>query len=261
MVRALNTAASGMNAQQVQIDVIANNLANVNTPGFKKARAEFQDMYYQQLRAATQAEAGGTSAPIGLEVGQGVRVMASQKIFSGGELLQTNGKLDLAIEGRGFFQVVTADGSMAYTRAGQFRVNEQGQMVNMDGYVLDPQITLPPDATEVQISREGVVQIKQSGDNDFTNAGELRLAVFQNPAGLQSEGRGLYSATMASGQPMIGVPGRDGVGGLAQGQLESSNVKVVEEMIDLISAQRAYEINSKVVQATDEMLRNASNLR
>ena len=260
MVRALNTAASGMSAQQVQIDVIANNLANVNTPGFKKSRAEFQDLYYQQLRAATRAEAGGTANPIGLEVGQGVRVMASQKIFTSGELLQTGGKLDMAIEGRGFFQVVTPDGNLAFTRAGQFRVNEQGQLVNVDGYMLDPQITLPLDSNEVQISREGLVQIKQAGDNDFTTAGEVRLAVFQNPAGLKSEGRGLYTATMASGQPLLSQTGRDGVGALVQGQLESSNVQVVEEMIDLIAAQRAYEINSKVVQATDEMLRNASNL-
>ena len=261
MVRALNTAATGMNAQQVQIDVIANNLANVNTPGFKKARAEFQDLYYQQLRAPTQAADGGTSRPIGLEIGQGVRIMASQKIFTDGDMMQTSGNLDLAIEGRGFFRVASPDGQFAYTRAGQFRVNEHGQIVNVDGYLLDPPISIPTDATAVEISREGEVMVKQGDSEDFSSAGEIQLAAFQNPAGLQSLGRGLFRANQASGQPLLGTPGRDGIGGLAQGQLESSNVKVVEEMIDLISAQRAYEINSKVVQATDQMLRDASNLR
>jgi flagellar basal-body rod protein FlgG len=261
MVRALNTAATGMNAQQVQIDVIANNLANVNTPGFKKARAEFQDLYYQQLRAPVEATDRATARPIGLEVGQGVRIMSTQKLFTDGDMMQTSGQLDLAIEGRGFFQVATPDGEMAYTRAGQFRVNELGSIVNVDGYTLDPGITLPADATGIEITREGQVKVKQAGAEDYTDVGEIHLTAFQNPAGLESLGRGLFRATAGSGDPLQGTPGRDGLGGLAQGQLESSNVKVVEEMIDLISAQRAYEINSKVVKATDEMLRDASNLR
>ena len=260
MVRALNTAATGMAAQQTQIDVIANNLANVNTPGFKKARAEFQDLYYQQLRNATPAD-GGTAAPIGLEVGQGVRVMASQKIFTPGEMMQTGGKLDVAIEGRGFFRLLNPDGTFAYTRAGQFRVNEQGQMVNVDGYPLDPGLLIPPDATDVEISREGVVRVKQPGSEDLNEIGRVQVTVFQNPAGLMSLGRGLYGVTMASGQPTEFQPSTNGAGAIAHGQLESSNVKVVEEMIDLIAAQRAYEINSKVVQATDQMLREASQMR
>ena len=260
MVRALNTAATGMNAQQTQIDIIANNLANVNTAGFKRGRGEFQDLYYQQIRSATEAGVG-TASPIGLEVGQGVRVMASQKIFTPGDMQETGGMLDVAIEGRGFLKVVTPDGSSAFTRAGQLRVNEQGQVVNMDGYLLDPQTQIPTDATEINITREGLVQYKRAGEEAFSAAGQINLTTFPNPAGLKSLGRGIFAATVASGAAFEGTPGQDGVGAIQQGSLESSNVKVVEEMIGLISAQRAYEINSKVVQATDQMLREASNIR
>jgi flagellar basal-body rod protein FlgG len=260
MVRALNTAATGMDAQQTLIDIIANNLANVNTAGFKRGRGEFQDLYYQQIRAATEAGVG-TASPIGLEVGQGVRVMASQKIFTPGEMQETGGMLDVAIEGRGFLKVTTPDGQGVYSRAGQLRVNEQGQMVNMDGYLLDPPTSIPTDATEINISREGLVQYKRAGEEAFSPAGQLNLTTFPNPAGLKSLGRGLFGATVASGSAFEGTPGQNGVGAIQQGSLESSNVKVVEEMIGLISAQRAYEINSKVVQATDQMLKEASSIR
>ncbi len=260
MVRALNTAATGMNAQQTQIDIIANNLANVNTPGFKRARAEFQDLYYQQVRAATEA-GDGTASPIGLEVGQGVRIMASQKIFSAGDMMETGADLDVAIEGRGFLKVLTPDGGTGYTRAGQLRVNEQGQLVNIDGLPLEPSIQIPQDTTEYAITREGVVKVRQSGSKEFTDAGQLSLTAFPNPGGLESLGRGLFTATQSSGEPMDGVPGQNGLGNIQQRALESSNVKVVEEMIGLISAQRAYEINSKVVSATDQMLKEASNIR
>ena len=261
MIRALNTAATGMEAQQTQIDIIANNMANVNTVGFKRARGEFQDLYYQQLRAATESDGSGSSEPVGLEVGQGVRVASSQKMFSTGDMLQTSNPMDMAIEGNGFFKVQLPDGTFAYSRAGQFKVNAHGQVVSPNGYPLDPAIEVPPDATEIQISREGIVQVKRPDDADFAQVGEIQLSVVQNPAGMRSLGRGLFQATTASGQVIEGTPGTDGIGEVVQGQLESSNVKVVEEMIDLISAQRAYEMNSKVVQATDQMLRDASNLR
>ena len=261
MLRALHTSATGMDAQQTQIDIIANNLANVNTTGFKKSRGEFQDLYYQQLRSASAADRGQSAAPIGLEVGQGVRVMSSQKLFTSGDMQQTGNPFDLAIEGNGFFKVTQADGTPAYTRAGNFRVNGEGRVVTSDGNLVDPGIEIPADATEVVISREGLVTAKRPGETDAAQIGEIQLATFQNPAGLKSLGRGLYEPTGASGEVVEGPPGKDGIGAVVQGQLESSNVKVVEEMIDLISAQRAYEINSKVVQATDQMLRDATTLR
>jgi len=261
MYRALKTASTGMQAQQTQIDIIANNMANVNTVGFKRARGEFQDLYYQQLRAGSEAVDQGTAEPVGLEIGQGVRVMASQKMFGTGDMMQTSNPYDLAIEGNGFFKVNLPDGSSAYTRAGQFRVNGLGQLVNPAGYTLDGGIEIPSDATEVIISREGIVQAKRPDEVEYRQLGEIRVSTVQNPAGMQSMGRGLFRATQASGQVIDGIPGSDGLGEVVQGQLESSNVKVVEEMIDLISAQRAYEMNSKVVQSTDQMLRDAANMR
>jgi flagellar basal-body rod protein FlgG len=261
MIRALKTAASGMEAQQLQIDIIANNMANVNTVGFKKARGEFQDLYYQQLRSASGPTVGQTASPIGLEIGQGVRMMSSQKMFSTGEMMQTGNPLDLAIEGRGFFKIQKPDGGFAYTRAGNFKLNADRQIVTADGYQVDPGIEVPEDAVEVSINREGLVTALRQGAKDVTRVGQITLVTFQNPAGLQSMGRSLYEATPASGEVTEAEPGTDGLGTLVQRQLESSNVKVVEEMIDLISAQRAYEINSKVVQATDQMLREATNLR
>lgn len=261
MFRALSTASSGMEAQQTQIDIIANNLANANVHGFKKARGEFQDMYYQQLRQATDDGSGGGS-PIGLEVGQGVRVMASQKIFTQGDAQVTGGHYDMSIKGQGFFKVQLPDGEFGYTRAGSFAPDQQGQLVMTgSGNRLDPGISIPPNAEMVTVEPNGIVKVKLAGQQDASQVGQLTLALFQNPAGLQSLGGRMYGATEASGEPLEAIPGSEGVGSLAQGELELSNVKVVEEMISLISAQRAYEMNSKVVQTTDQMLRDANNLR
>jgi flagellar basal-body rod protein FlgG len=266
MIRSLHTAASGMEAQQLRIDTIANNLANVNTNGFKKSRAEFQDLFYQQLRAsgspqATRATSQQSGAPVGLEVGMGTRPVATQKIFSMGELMQTNNPLDIAIEGNGFFRVTRADGTFAYTRAGAFKTNADGMVVTAEGQPLDPVIVIPQDTVSVSIETDGTVKAQAPGDVDAVEIGRLELVQFVNPAGLTSLGHGLFAETEASGQPIFGFPGEDGLGQVAQGMLESSNVKVVEEMIDLIAAQRAYEINSKVIQTTDEMLRQTTNMR
>ena len=261
MFRALKTAASGMDAQQKQIDIIANNLANVNTVGFKKARGEFQDLFYQQLRAATGPQNNQTTNPVGLEIGQGVRMMAAQKMFTTGDMLQTGNPLDLAIEGDGFFRVQLPDGTNSYTRAGNFKLDAQRQLVTSDGYLVDPGLEIPSDASEITVSREGVVSVRQNEEADYAEVGQINLVAFQNPAGLKSLGRGLYEATPASGEIVDSEPGSDGLGYTVQGQLESSNVQVVEEMIDLISAQRAYEVNSKVIQASDQMLREATNIR
>jgi flagellar basal-body rod protein FlgG len=261
MFRALYLFVIGMEAQQTQIDIIANNLANVNTMGFKKSRGEFQDLYYQQLRTGSVDQTTGTTDPMGLEVGTGVRVMASQKMFTSGDMIQTGNAFDMAIEGEGFFRVIMPDGSYSYTRSGNFKLNDRGQLVTLNGYMVDPGIEVSTDAAEITISREGAVNVVTAGSSTPTQIAELRLYNFQNPGGLQSQGRGLYSETAASGQFYEATPGSDGMGAVVQGQLESSNVKVVEEMIDLISAQRAYEVNSKVVQATDQMLREATNMR
>lgn len=261
MIRALNTAATGMEAQQTQIDIIANNMANVNTTGFKKSRAEFQDLYYQQVHASTQGDSSDAGTPVGLEVGQGVKVLSSQKMFTPGDMMQTGGKYDIAIEGQGFFKVTLPDGNAAYTRSGNFTLDESGRMVTGDGAVLDPQIQIPESAEEIAITRQGDVQVRMPGQEQMVSVGQITLANFQNPAGLRSLGRGLYASTPGSGQVFEGTAGKDGLGGLAHHQLESSNVKVVQEMIDLISAQRAYEINSRVVQAADQMLRESTNMK
>ncbi len=261
MIRSLHTAASGMEAQQHRIDVIANNLANTNTVGFKKARAEFADLFYQQVRAASASATTGAGRPAPLEVGQGVRILDTQKIFQTGDMLQTGNPLDLAIEGDGFFTVLMPDGTTAYTRAGNFRTNEDGTVVNAEGLPLDPPLSLPPGAQDVTVEADGRVLARVPGDEQAHEIGRIELATFVNPAGLRSLGRGLFVQTDASGEPTLARPGEDGAGRIAQGMLEGSNVKVVEEMIDLISAQRAYEINSRVVKAADEMLREANNVR
>ena len=260
MIRALNTAASGMEAQQQQIDIIANNLANVNTAGFKKARGQFQDLFYQQLREAQVSGGDGTSAPVGLEVGQGVRLVASQKMFTSGAVIKTDNDLDLAIMGNGFFKLRAPDGGSTYTRDGRFKLTD-GKVTSMNGYELDPGMEIPAEMSTVVITAEGMVKGKRPNDESFTELGQLNIVNFQNPAGLQSIGANMFRANEAAGQPMEGQPGHEGLGKLEQGSFEGSNVQVVEEMIDLISAQRAYEMNSKVIQATDQMLREANNLR
>ena len=260
MIRALHTAATGMDAQQKKMDVTANNLANVNTTGFKKSRAHFQDLLYQTVRAPGTASAQSTRVPSGLQIGLGVRTVSTQKAFTTGDLKQTGNDLDIAIEGKGFFQVTLPDGQIVYTRAGNFTLDDQGQLVTQDGYLVEPTITIPPDATAVTIAADGTVSVPQAGQTEASQVGQIQLANFINPGGLESIGRNFYRATDASGQPQVGPPGLQGIGTLTQGFLEMSNVKVVEEMIGLIQSQRAYEINSRVVRAADEMMQNTANI-
>lgn len=262
MIRSLHTAASGMEAQQFRIDVISNNLANVNTTGFKKSRAEFQDLFYQEIRASSAGTAGenrGQAAP--LEVGLGVRPTSTQKMFTAGDFIQTNNPLDMAIEGNGFFKVRMQDGSNAYTRAGAFVTDRDGVVVTQAGNPLDPAIILPQETQSIIVDRDGTLKALQPGDTEAVEIGRVELAQFTNPAGLRSLGYGLYQQSETSGEEILGTPGEGGLGTITQGMLETSNVKVVEEMIDLIAAQRAYEINSRVVKAADEMLRESTNLR
>jgi flagellar basal-body rod protein FlgG len=259
MIRALYTAASGMNAQQANIDNVAHNLSNVNTTGFKKARVEFEDLVYQQMRAPGAPTSQEGEAPIGLEAGLGTRVVASARNFAVGNLRSTNNPLDIAIEGQGFFQVTLPGGETGYTRAGAFHVNGQGQMVNADGIALEPAITIPQDALTITISKDGIVSVTTPG-GEPQQVGTIELANFQNPAGLQARGGNIFTATVASGDPVTAVPGADGLGTLAQGMLEDSNVSVVEEMVNMILGQRAYEANSRVIRAADEMLQQVNNL-
>lgn len=255
MLKALKTAASGMDAQQRKLDVTANNLANVNTTGFKRSRAEFQEMLY------TQEKAPGEGNPTGIETGSGVRAAATQKSFVQGTLEATQNPLDLAIEGEGFFRLSQDNGQAVYSRAGAFKVDQNGQVVNSDGHMLDPGIAIPPDATAISIGRDGSVRVVLDGETSEIEVGRIELTRFQNPAGLRSLGRGLFEPTEASGPAQIGMPGEDGRGQISQGYLEGSNVQVTEEMIEMIVSQRAYEVNSKVIRTADEMLRAATNIR
>ncbi|MBM3283508.1 MAG: flagellar basal-body rod protein FlgG [Euryarchaeota archaeon] len=261
MIRALWTAASGMTAQQLNNDVIANNLANVNTTGFKRSRADFQDLLYQTIMPAGTSNASGSQIPVGIQVGHGTRPIAIQKMFAQGDYQETGNPLDLVIEGDGFFQVITPDGNIAYTRAGAFKRDSQGQIVTSDGFVMKDQITIPQDSVDIAITSDGAVQVSLPGQSEPQQLGVIELARFTNPAGLSNIGKNLYMPTASSGQPIIGIPGMNGFGSIGQRSLEMSNVKVVEEMVNLIVAQRAYEINSKAIQTADEMLGIANNLR
>jgi flagellar basal-body rod protein FlgG len=247
-----------MQAQQTNIDVVANNMANVNTTGFKKSRAEFQDLLYQTLRAPGGQAGQNASAPAGLQVGLGVRTAATQAMHTQGSLQQTGNSLDLSIEGGGFFQITRPNGDLAYTRSGNFRTDSDGRLVTSDGFTVEPAITIPPDATTISISSTGVVSVTQPGQTAPNEVGQLQLANFANPGGLLATGRNLYNATAASGQAVIANPGEEGTGALSQGFLEGSNVEVVTEMIDLIASQRAYEVNQRVITAADEMLRKTT---
>jgi flagellar basal-body rod protein FlgG len=260
MIRALYTAASGMDAQQSNIDNIAHNLSNVNTTGFKKSRVEFQDLVYQQMKQAGSATSTSSEAPIGLEVGLGTRSVATARDFGAGNLKSTGGPLDLAIEGRGFFQVSTPDGTTAYTRCGALHLNSQGQLVTSDGFAIEPALTIPPNATSITISKAGIVSVSLPGQSAAQEIGTLELASFPNPAGLSALGGTLFAPSTASGEATTGVPGTDGLGMVEQGFLEESNVSVVEEMVNMILGQRAYEANSKIVKAADEMLQQANNM-
>jgi flagellar basal-body rod protein FlgG len=254
MIRALNSAATGMAAQQLNIDVVANNMANVNTAGFRKSRAEFQDLVYQTLRQPGGQSGNGASLPSGIQVGLGVRTVATQALHIQGAMKQTGNSLDLAIEGNGFFQVTRPNGDIAYTRAGNLKTDADGRLVTNDGFAIEPAITIPPDSTSISVSATGVVSVTQPGQQNSQEIGQLQLANFANPGGLLELGRSMYQQTNASGQPIVMNPGDGGVGTLAQGFLEGSNVEVVNEMIELISSQRAYEVNQRVIQAADEML-------
>lgn len=260
MIRALSNAASGMKAQEMNIDVLSNNLANVNTTGFKRSRAEFADLFYEARQKPGALSPDGGALPTGIEIGQGVRPVATYKDFTTGEFRETGNPLDISIEGRGFFQVVQPDGVEAYTRSGTFKTNAEGQLVTTDGYPMSPDISIPADATSITISETGVVSVTLANDPAQVEVGQLQLATFPNAAGLSPVGRNLFVETPASGQAVQSNPGEEGSGRVIQGFLESSNVAVVSEMIDLISAQRAYEINSKVIAAADEMLRGVSKL-
>lgn len=260
MIRALWTAATGMEAQQLNMDVIANNLANVNTSGFKKSRADFQELLYQQSKAPGTTTAAGTESPTGIQVGLGTRTAAVQKVFSGGEIHQTDNELDLAIEGPGFFQVQMPSGDSAYTRSGAFKKDGTGRMVTSDGYTITPAITIPENATQISIAEDGTVNVFLDGQTTVTQVGSIELASFSNPSGLESIGRNLYLETPASGAATTGVPGEAGIGTLSQGFLEGSNVSIMEEMVNMISGQRAYEINSKAIKTADEMIQMTNNL-
>ncbi|MBI2298651.1 MAG: flagellar basal-body rod protein FlgG [Armatimonadetes bacterium] len=261
MLRALWTAASGMTAQQLNVDVIANNLANVNTAGFKRSRVDFQDVLYQTARVPGSASARGSQLPTGIQVGLGTRPGAVYKLFSQGTFQATGNNLDVAIEGDGFIQVVLPDGSTAYTRDGGLKLDTQGRIVTSDGNAIEPEITVPPEATEVSIGADGRVGVTLPGQIQPQNVGQIQLASFVNPAGLSSIGRNLFQATASSGDPQTGAPGERNLGRLVQGYVEQSNVDVVQEMVQMIVAMRAYEVNSKAIQTSDEMLQVANNVR
>ncbi len=261
MIRSLWTSATGMQAQALNLDVIANNLANVNTAGFKKSRAEFQDLLYETLRPAGTSSSQDTQVPTGIQIGHGTRPSTVLKIFSQGNMENTKNELDLAIEGDGFFQIILPNGETAYTRDGSFKLDSDGLIVNSDGFALEPEISIPSDALSISVGIDGTVSVLQAGDSIPSEIGTIELARFVNPAGLISTGRNLYITSEASGDEMTGIPGEDGLGSLAQGFLEMSNVSVVDEMVSMITAQRAYEVNSKSIQTADEMLQMANNIK
>ena len=261
MDRSLFIAATGMEAQRINIDVISNNLANVNTGGFKKSRADFQELMYQGLKTAGAVSADGTEVPTGIQIGLGVKPAAVQKIFLQGDFISTGNNLDLVIEGNGFFQISTPDGDTAYTRAGAFKLDSQGNIVNSDGYLLEPAVTIPSNTQEITISPDGTVSVLQPGNSTAVEAGQIEVAQFVNPAGLKAIGKNLYLVSGASGEATTGNPGSEGRGTINQGFLEMSNVNVVEEMVNMIVSQRAYELSSKAIQTTDEMLQMANNIK
>jgi flagellar basal-body rod protein FlgG len=259
MNQALWVAKTGLDAQQTRMTVVSNNLANVNTTGFKRSRAVFEDLFYQNVRQVGGQTSQDTVLPSGLELGTGVRTVATEKLHTQGNVSQTGNALDVAIDGRGFIQVQMPDGTMAYTRDGSFRLDANGQMVNANGYVIAPGITIPSGAQSVTIGTDGTVSVVTAGASAPTQVGSIQLADFVNPAGLQSIGKNLYLETAASGSPQTGTPGQNGIGSLVQGALESSNVNVVEELVNMIETQRAYEMNSKAIQAADQMLAYVNN--
>jgi flagellar basal-body rod protein FlgG len=259
MFRSLNVAATGMAAQEAQLDSIANNLANANTTGYKHQDTQFEDLLYQNVRAAG-TNADGTVAPTLNQVGTGVRIVATTRQLSEGTIQQTGNQLDLAVEGQGFFAVSQTDGTIGYTRNGAFQLDSQGRITTSDGLPLEPPITVPSNSTAVTIAADGTVSVTQpgAGASTPTSLGQIQLTTFPNPNGLSATGHNLFVPTAASGEPITGAPAAEGRGTIQQGSLEGSNVDVVTEMVNMINAQRAYEMNSKVISAADEMLRNAT---
>ncbi len=259
MQRSLFTGATGMEAQQLSLDVISNNLANVNTTAFKRSRVDFQDLLYQTLRAPGSISAQGLEVPSGIQLGHGVSVASVTKLFLQGSFLQTGNSLDIAIEGDGFFQITLPDGEIAYSRDGSFELNRDGTIVTSDGFALEPETTIPEDAITISIGTDGTISVTLS-DATTDELGQIELARFINPAGLIAQGRNLFRESGASGDPILSVAGEDGAGTIRQGFLESSNVSVVDEIVQLIVTQRAFEVNSSVIRTSDEMLQTANNL-
>ena len=260
MIRSLFIAKTGLDAQQTQLDVVSNNLANVSTAGFKKSRAVFEDLIYQTLRQPGAQSTQQTQLPTGLQIGTGVRPVASERVFTQGNLQQSGNQLDVAINGQGFFQVSLPDGTTAYTRDGSLHQDAQGQLVTSSGYPLSPAITVPANAQTVTIGNDGTVTVTQQGQTAATQVGTIQLANFINAAGLEARGENLYVETAASGTPTTNTPGSNGLGSLKQGYVETSNVNVVEELVNMIQTQRAYEINSKAIQSSDQMLQKLGQL-
>jgi len=260
MIRSLWIAKTGLDAQQTQMDVIANNLANVSTSGFKRSRAVFEDLLYQTMRQPGAQSSQQTQLPTGLQLGTGVRPVATERIFTQGNLQQTGNDKDVAIQGSGFFQVLLPDGTTAYTRDGSFQSDSQGQLVTSSGYVIQPAITIPANAQSITIGRDGTVSVTQAGSVAPVQVGSLQLATFINPAGLEAKGENLYVETAASGTANTNTPGSNGAGLLNQGYVETSNVNVAEELVNMIQTQRAYEINSKAITTSDQMLQKLTQL-
>jgi flagellar basal-body rod protein FlgG len=258
MTPALWAAKTGLDAQQTRIAVTSNNLANVSTSGFKKSRGVFEDLIYQNVKQVGASTSQDTQAPSGLSLGTGVRVVATEKVYTQGSLVQTGNSLDLAVQGRGFFQILLPDGTLGYTRDGSFQLNSQGQLVTSSGYTVQPGINIPQGAQSIAIGNDGVVSVSVAGQATPTQVGTLQLTDFVNPAGLQPRGENILLESAASGAAQSGTPGLNGLGSLAQGTLEGSNVNVVEELVNMIETQRAYEMNSKAIQTVDRMLEFAA---
>ncbi len=261
MMKALTTAASGMQAQQTNMDVISNNIANVNTTGFKKSRAEFEDLLYQNVKEPGAQSGANSISPTGVQIGLGVKTSSVAKDFEIGSAKMTGNSLDIMIEGSGFFPVQMPNGQIAYTRDGTFKKDPSGKIVDRNGNTLQPEIVIPPASTSIDVSQSGVVQVTINNGFEPQQLGQIQLVNFINPAGLRAIGKNLFVPSNASGVPLQGMPGENGMGGLAQHQLEASNVNIVDEMVNMITAQRAYETNSKAVQAVDQMLQAVNNLR
>ncbi len=259
MMRSLWVSKTGLDAQEVRMSVTANNLANVNTTGFKRDRANFEDLMYQNVRQVGAQNTQNNKLATGLNLGSGVRTVSTQKIFTEGSFVQTGGSLDMAIEGRGFFQVQLPDGNLAYTRDGAFNLDEQGQMVTPDGYLLVPGVAIPTGALSITIGEDGTVSVLQAGQTTPTQVGAIQTADFINPPGLQPMGQNLFLESLSSGAPLTGTPGLNGLGSLMQGALETSNVNIAEELVNMIETQRAYEMNSKSISTADQMLQYITN--